>query len=82
MVLDGSSHQPAAVVEPVPGTDLVGVLAVAEVLHAFEGEVQRVGQRVVGVGHLVGVVEPAHDGGVVGGGVREGLAGQHPPGAG
>ena len=68
---------------PVAGARLVRVLAVAEVLHPLEGKVDGGRQRIAR--H---VVEPAHDGGVVGGRVGEGrtgelalgLVGEHPAG--
>ena len=53
----------------VAGASLVRVLAVAEVLYPFEGEVQRGRQRITR--H---VVEPRDDRRVVGRGVREGLS--------
>ncbi len=58
----------------VAGALLVGVLAVAQgLLVALEGDVERRRQR----GRLgIGGVEPRHDGGVVGGGVGEGLPGE------
>ena len=64
------------VVPPAPATDLavpratlMGVLAVAQLLHPLERDVQRGGQRFV-------TIEPAHDGGVVGRGVGERVARQ------
>ena len=55
----------------VAGAGLVRVLAVAELLHPLEREVDRGRQRVAGR-----LVEPADDGRVVGGGVGEGGAGE------
>ena len=61
----------------VTGALLVRVLAIAQDVGAFEGEMDRRGQRLRLVG---GLVEPGNDCGVVGGGVREGVAGERTAG--
>ncbi len=61
---------------PVAGALLMGILAIAEVLGALQGHVNR-GRQWIGVGHLgCLVVEPVDDRRVVGRGMGEGLAGQ------
>ena len=66
----------------VAGAALVRVLAVAELVDPFEGEVHG-DRQCVGLVAVAGrgLVEPGDDGGVVGGGVGEGLAGQRAAGA-
>ena len=61
----------------VTGALLVRVLAVTQDVGAFEGEMDRRGQRLRLVG---GLVEPGDDRGVVGGGMREGVTGERTAG--
>ncbi len=70
-VLGGVVPPTALPGDAVAGADLVGVLAVAQVLHPLGGDVQGRGQDLA-----VLLVEPGHDGGVVGRGVGEGGPGQ------
>ena len=61
---------------PVPGTHLVGVLAIPEVLHPFQGQVHGWLEGIIGVLRSRIGIEPGDDRGVVGRGVGERRPGQ------